>query len=46
MSFHMFATALTVSEILQFKVLDLKSRSSSLGLNLVIVSFVGKYPNH
>ena len=36
----MFALALTDSEILQFKMLTLKSRSRSLGVNLAMVTFV------
>ena len=41
-SFHMFALALAVFKIIQFKMIDLKSRSRSLGVNLAVVSFVGK----
>ena len=42
----MFALALTVSEILQFEILTLKSRLRLLGAILVLVSLFGKYAKY
>ena len=41
----MFALVLTVFEIFKFKMLDLKSKSRSIFVNLAMVSLVGEYPN-